>query len=73
MNAGTHARIHHTDGAQLQSGGGLSDMSVDGDASLDAHCQFQNDESIIRDEDIKITQAARTKTTNLTKWYRLGS
>lgn len=72
MDGATHHNKHDTNGSKLGSGGTLSDMDVDGTGNDNTNAQFQNDPTEIYDEDIELEHAARTKATNLTKWYRDG-
>lgn len=54
MDGATHAYLHNIEGARYDDGLALDNFSIDGDGSLDVHCQLDCSNGSIRDEDIKI-------------------
>lgn len=66
-----HALWHRTFGTALISGGGLSNLSADGDGSLDSHAEYTVSATNIRDEDIDFSLAQKNSTL-LNVYYRSG-
>lgn len=72
MNPITHARLHFVDGLVYQFGLAISDLSVDGDGSSNAHSQFGSTLGAIADEDIFFSISAVAPTTGFPVLYFIG-
>jgi hypothetical protein len=72
MPSAVHGYLHSTKGTVLQSGGGVSNLTIDGDGSSDSHAQLANDTTVIYDEDIRFSHIARLETDDLPIYYRDG-
>jgi len=75
MDAQTHAYLHLTRGAALESGGGLLDLYADDDPATDIRAvQLGAEATNMWDENILFDHDARSNTTlPIPKYYRLGS
>lgn len=68
-----HIEHHLTEGADLQEGGGLGNITSDDTGDDASHAQFSITQVIMWDEDIQHTINAKGLTDNIAVYYRLGA
>ncbi len=75
MDSETHLYLHSTKGTQLQNGGALANLLVDSATGslVDTDAQFAVTQSILWDEDIKLTLSAKAITDAVPVYYRSGA
>ncbi len=57
MDPGTHAVMHHAEGAKYSSGFALGNLTTDASGDVDSHAQFSVADGVFFDEDIKFSIA----------------
>jgi len=73
MSPLTHVYLHDTRGFALDTGGGLTDISSDGDGDLLASAEFGVEATVAWDEDAKFSHTARTSISNIAVYYKTGA
>ena len=78
MDWATHNYLHFSHGSQYTSGLAIADMIIDGNGSIDDHCQLSVSDGTFKDEDIEInitnnSPQSLLPTAQLPVFYRSGA